>query len=86
MSTGVPCTLIDHGWNHVTVQVQRGADNSLIYQSITLNGVIANINKSYAPFTVPPSWYGITVNYQMDGDHKASPNTTYLDNFSLTYW
>jgi hypothetical protein len=86
MSTGVPCTLIDHGWNHVTVQVQRGADNSLIYQSITLNGAIANINKSYAPFTVPPSWYGITVNYQMDGDHKPSPNTTYLDDFSLTYW
>jgi hypothetical protein len=56
-----------------------------VYQSITLNGVTTNINKTYAPFTVPSSWYGITVNYQMDGDYKQSANTTYLDNLSLTY-
>lgn len=85
-STGVPCKLIDNSWNHVTIQAQREDDNSLLFQSITLNGVTANINKTLAPYTVPTSWYGVTVNYQMDGDHQESTNTTYLDNFSLTYW
>ena len=84
-ATSVPCNFVN-GWNHLTLQLQRESDNSLLYQSIKLNGVTANINKTYAPFTVPSSWYGITVNYQMDGDYKQSANTTYLDNLSLTYW
>ena len=82
--TSAPCNLIN-GWNHLTLQFQRQSNNDLVYQSITLNGVTTNINKTYAPFTVPSSWYGITVNYQMDGDYKQSANTTYLDNLSLTY-
>jgi len=83
--TSVTCNLVK-GWNHLTLQVQRESDNSLLYQSITLNGVTASINQTSAPFTVPASWYGITANYQMDGDYKQSANTTYLDNLSLTYW
>jgi hypothetical protein len=83
--TSFSCNLVK-GWNHLTLQFQRESDNSLLYQSITLNGVTANINETFAPFTVPSSWYGITVNYQMDGDYKQSANTTYLDNLSLTYW
>lgn len=86
VSSGVSCSLINDGWNHVTIQVQRQSDNSLLYKSITLNGVTANINKTYAPFSVPASWWGVTVNYQMDGNYSQSANTTYLDNFSLTYW
>jgi hypothetical protein len=83
-SAGIPCDL-NNGWNHLTLQLQRESDNTLLYQSITLNGVTANINKTYAPFTVPATWYGVTVNYQMDGNYKQSANTTYLDNLSLTY-
>jgi hypothetical protein len=26
------------------------------------------------------------VNYQMDGNSKQTPYTTYLDNFTFTYW
>ena len=84
-NTSASCGLAN-GWNHLTLQFQRESNNNLVYQSITLNGVTANINETYAPFTVPPSWYGITVNYQMDGNYKQSANTTYLDNLSLTYW
>jgi hypothetical protein len=84
--TGIPCNPIDHSWNHVTINVQRGPNNILIYQSITLNGITHNLNKSYVPFTVPTSWYGITVNYQMDGDYQQDANATYLDNFSFMYW
>jgi len=61
-------------------------DGSLLFQSITLNGVTAQINRTYAPYTVPASWYGITVSYQMDGSAEQATNTTCLDNLSLTYW
>ncbi len=86
VSTGAACNLINSGWNHVTIQAQRGSGNAVIYQSITLNGVTASINKAYPPFTVPVSWWGVTVNYQMDGNYQQAANTTYLDNFSLNYW
>lgn len=86
VSAGVPCNLINNAWNHVTIQAQRESNNTLLFQSITLNGVTYNINKTYPPFTVPTSWWGVTLNYQMDGDYKMSSNSTYLDNFSFTYW
>jgi hypothetical protein len=85
VSTGVHCS-VTNGWNHVTFQFQRESNNDLLYQTITLNGVTSNINETYAPATAPASWYGITVNYQMDGNYDQAANTTYLDNLSLTYW
>lgn len=84
--TGLACNVIENGWNHVTVTAQRGPNNTLIYHSITLNGITSNINKTYAPFSVPADWYGITVNFQMDGDEKQAPIRGYLDNFSFMYW
>jgi len=84
--TGIGCNPINGGWNHVTIQAQRQPDNSVLYQSITLNGVTANLNKAYPPFFVPASWYGVTINYQIDGNSKQAANATYLDNVSITYW
>jgi hypothetical protein len=84
--TSASCNNMVNGWNHLTLQFQRQPNNDLLYQTITLNGVTANINETFPPFTVPPSWYGITVNYQMGGNYKQSSNTVYLDNLSLTYW
>lgn len=86
VSTGAPCNPVSNAWNHVTIHMQRLSNNWLLFQSITLNGVTANINRSYGPASAPSSWWGVTVNYQMDGNHLQSPYTTYLDNFSLTYW
>ena len=86
VSTGIPCNLKNNAWNHVTVQGQRESNNDLLYQSITQNGVTSNINKTFAPFSVPSGWWGITTNYQMDGNVAQTANTTYLDNFSLMYW
>lgn len=83
--TGNPCKL-QNGWNHVTLQVQRESNNDLLYQTIALNGVTYNINARVAPFPVPSGWYGMTVNYQMDGNHSQSPYVTYLDKFNVTYW
>ena len=83
--TGVACNPVNNSWNHVTIKGQRESDNSLLFQSITLNGVTANINQRYAPGSAPSGWWGITANYQMDGNSKQSANTTFLDNFSFTY-
>jgi hypothetical protein len=84
--TGVACNLQNDAWNHLTVQVQRESNNDLLYQSITLNGVTYNINQTVAPFSVPSGWWGMTLNYQMDGNYNQASNTTYLDKFSFTYF
>ncbi len=84
--TNVPCNLNDKAWNHVSFDVSRGANNSLTYNTITVNGTTYQINQTFPPFAVPSSWYGMTVNYQMDGNFNQSTNTTYLDNLTVTYW
>src|ERR1700680_1056671 len=86
VSTGVACNPVNNAWNHLTIQVQRESDNSLLFQSITLNGVTNNINRKYPPGSAPGSWWGITVNYQMDGNDQMASNTTFLDNFTFIYW
>ena len=86
VSTGAACNPVNNAWNHVTIQVQRESDNWLLFQSITLNGVTANINQYYAPGGAPGNWWGITVNYQMDGNRNQSANTVYVDDFTFSYW
>jgi hypothetical protein len=85
VSAGVPCKLVN-GWNHVTLHFQRPSSNVLLYQSIALDGVTYPVNVSYPASTAPSNWWGVTANYQMDGNSQHAANTTYLDNFSVTYW
>ncbi len=82
--TGLACYPLENQWNHLTLKVQRTADNQLLYQSITFNGQTTNWNITSAPFSAP-GWYGITINYQQDGDYKQSPYTVYLDELTFTY-
>ncbi len=82
--TGIACNPVDNAWNHLTIQVQRTASNQLLYQSITLNGVTSALNQSYNPGAAP-GWYGITINYQMDGNYQQSPYSVYLDQLTFTY-
>jgi hypothetical protein len=84
VSTGIPCNPVNNAWNHLTLQVQRTSNNQLLYQSITFNGVTHVLNKTYAPFSTP-GWWGIVVNYQMDGNSKQTPYTVYVDKLNLTY-
>lgn len=82
--TGIACYPNVNAWNHLTIQVQRTSSNQLLYQTITLNGVKNTLNWTYAPFSAP-GWYGITVNFQLDGNSKQQAYTTYLDEFNFTY-
>jgi len=84
ISTGIPCNPIENGWNHLTLQVARTSSNQLLYKSITFNGVTHVLNWTYYPFSAV-GWYGVTVNYQMDGNYKQSPYTVYVDRLNFTY-
>jgi hypothetical protein len=85
ISTGVPCNPVNNSWNHLTLEMERTSDNKLLYHAITLNGVTSVVDRYFPPFSVG-NWYGITANYQMDGNSKQSPYSVYVDKFSFTYW
>ena len=82
--TGVPCNPNDNAWNHLTLKVQRTSDNHITYQSITLNGVTSTLNWTFGHGSAP-NWYGITINYQMDGDNRQDSYNVYLDNLTFSY-
>jgi hypothetical protein len=82
--TGVPCYPNSGQWNHVTLKVQRTSDNHETYQSITLNGQTTVLNWTFE-MGASPGWYGLTVNFQMDGDYKQDSYNVSLDNLTLTY-
>ena len=83
--TGVACNPNSNAWNHLTIQVQRTSDNQLLYQSITLNGETHTLNLTYPHGSTPASWYGVTINYQMDGDDKEDAYKIYLDQLTFSY-
>jgi hypothetical protein len=84
VSTGLSCNPNNNSWNHLTIQVQRTSSNQLLYQSITLNGKTENVNQYYNPGSAP-GWYGVTVNYQQDGNYDQAPYSVYLDELTFTY-
>jgi hypothetical protein len=82
--TGVACNPVNNSWNHLTIQVERTSDNQLLYQSITLNGVTNTLNQYYNPGSTP-GWWGVTINYQMDGNYEQTPYSVYLDDLTFSY-
>ncbi len=82
--TGVGCYPVANSWNHLVLQVQRTTDNHLLFQSITLNGVTSTLNYYESPTTT--TWYGVTVNYQQDGNSAQSPYSVWLDELNFSYW
>jgi hypothetical protein len=85
VGTGIACNPKENQWNHLTIQVQRTSSNQLLYQSITLNGVTNTLNTTYNPGSAPGSWYGITINYQMDGNSNDTTYGVYLDELTFSY-
>lgn len=83
--TGIPCYPNNNAWNHLTIQVQRTWDNKLLYKSITLNGKTSYLNWYFYAGSAPGSWWGITINYQMDGNYQQTPYKVYLDQLSFIY-
>lgn len=84
--TGIPCKFNNNSWNHVVWEFERTSDNKLHYISVTLNGTKRTVDKYYNPSAMPGGWYGLVVNYQMDGNYKQYDYSTYLDQLKLNYW
>jgi len=84
-STGIPCHPNNNAWNHLTIQVQRTSNNDLLYKSITLNGEAHTLNQTFPAGAAPANWYGVTINYQMDGNYRQDPYSVYLDKLTFTY-
>jgi hypothetical protein len=82
--TGIPCNPVNNAWNHLVIHAQRTSDNHLLFQSISLNGQIATLN--YSESSTPTTWYGITINYQQDGNYKQQPYSIWLDKLTFSYW
>lgn len=85
ISTGIPCQPKSNYWNHLTLTFERTSSNDLLYKTVTLNGVTHTFSSTtYGP-TSKPGWYGLVLNFQLDGNYKQSPYGVYLDNLSITY-
>ncbi len=82
--TGIACYPNSNAWNHVTIKVERNSNDQLVYQSITLNGKTGNLNWTFNPGSTP-NWYGVTVNFQMDGNQNQDAYKVYLDNLNFMY-
>lgn len=82
--TGVACHPVANSWNHLVLQVQRTSDNHLLFKSITLNGSTATLNYYETPTST--TWYGVTINYQQDGNYAQTPYSVWLDNLNFSYW
>lgn len=85
VSTKAPCKPLSNSWNHLTIVVQRTSDNKLLYKTITLNGVTSTLNYTYDHYSAP-GWWGVVINFQLDGNYKQSPYTVYLDKLNFTYY
>lgn len=85
VSTGVPCNPVSNAWNHLIIQVQRTSSNQLLFKSITLNGVTHNLN-IIRNHGWASGWYGVTVNYQMDGNSIQQGYSVSLDDLRFSYW
>jgi hypothetical protein len=82
--TGVACNPVENSWNHVIIQVQRTDQNQVLFQSITLNGQKSVLNHTENPTST--NWFGVTINYQQDGNRNQEPYSVWLDNLTFSYW
>ena len=83
-STSLPCNAKSNTWNHLVYNVERTSSNKLLYKSITLNGVTQTVNKTFDHFSVS-GWYGLVVNFQLDGNASQTDYSVYADKLNLTY-
>jgi hypothetical protein len=84
-ATSIPCKRPKLGsWDHLTVNTQISGGKA-VFLSLTLNGTIYTINKSFYP-TPKPSSYSYGVHFQMDGNQAGNSYYAYLDNLQYTVW
>lgn len=83
--SGIACNPKNNDWNHLVIEVQRTSDDRLLFQSITLNDQKSVVNRYDNP-TPRTGWYGVTINYQQDGNRDQAPYSIWLDKMNFSYW
>ena len=85
VDTGFACKPVSNSWNHLVIQVSRNDSNQLVFESITLNGNTHTLNVTRPHGTAGKDWWGVTINWQYDGNVNQDPYTVYLDELNFTY-
>jgi hypothetical protein len=75
---------VANSWNHVIIEVERTSDNNLHYVAITLNG--HRYTTGQYDHSTATNWYGITINYQQDGDYAQHGYSIWLDKLNFNAW
>ena len=84
ISTGIACFApTAFKWHHLTWQFKRTA-TQVIYVAFTYDGVTHYVNRVYT--NRASSVHELNVAFQMDGDSRMEPYSTWLDKVTLTYW
>jgi hypothetical protein len=85
VDTGFACNPLSNSWNHLVLQVSRDSKDNLVFESITLNGKTNTLNVTRPHGTAGKTWWGVTINWQYDGNKNQDPYTVFLDNLNFTY-
>ncbi len=83
VDTQVPCKAVNGKWNHLVLQFHRTDGNYLVYDSITLNGTTNSLG--WKTNSVPHTWHGLVVNFQLDGNGTQADYSVYIDKLNITY-
>ena len=82
--TGLPCVLKPYSWNHVVLQFLRNPDASTKFVSVSMNGELHYVNRTYASQGVNSNEMNVAI--QLDGDEKQDPIDIWADEITLTSW
>jgi hypothetical protein len=83
VKSGIPCNPKSGAWNHLVIQAERTSDDHIHFISITLNDVTSKVDRYDTP--TKTTWYGMTINYQMDGNSAQKDYSVYLDKLNFYY-
>jgi len=87
--TSLKCTKFSvNTWHHIVWNFHRTtSDTKMYFDSVTLDGVLHNINMSESSSAMPKGWSdGLSVQWQLDTAASALTFSEYIDEVKLTIW
>jgi hypothetical protein len=80
--TGIACARpTAYKWNHITLQFKRTSTGKVMFVSVTINGALHYINRSFSPESSGAK--ELNVAFQMDGNRTLVDYQTWLEKVSL---
>jgi hypothetical protein len=82
--TGLPCHVNSFAWNHVTLEFYRQPDGNTRFVSVSMNGNLQYVNRTYPALKV--NSFEMNAAVQLDGDEKQDDFSIWVDRMKITYW